>query len=219
MAGQGMILMVLVGGAMLFMMSCQLGIRSLCEMTQRMGLGGGGGAAAKPQLFTETGELNPEALSEEEMALLQSQFGEEFPRTTLTEAMEYIANQAVMDIDRGTYTELGRDRVFDLKAELLDDYQGYLTQIAEYNDVRLQPLQGRALARYSLMILDLTRRKNIRLNPAYEAELRANLFAGSPTSGTPTANMAKARALAARNVLYLPVQYRAYRSSTPILIA
>jgi hypothetical protein len=185
-----MIIMLIVGAAALFLFGCRLGIKQICELTKQSPGGGAavGGGAGLP--MDETGAIDLESMDPEQVAQLKKTFGEEFPRVTLTEAMEFIANQAVLDIDKYTYAELGRTGIFELKAEILDDYQGWLTQIAEYNDVRLQPLQGRALAKYSSMILDVCRRKNIRLNPQAEAMFRSNLFAGSPTQGNVTSNMA-----------------------------
>lgn len=123
-----------------------------------------------------------------------------FPRERLTTVMEYIANQAVEDIDANTFLELGRDRKFELKALLFDKYKTWMEDIAEYNDVRLQPLQGRALAKYSQLVLDLCRRTGIRLNPAGEAMFRANLFAGSQNVGNITANRAAVASLYNRAV-------------------
>lgn len=182
---QVIIIALLAAAAGLYLFGCKLGIKKICEIT---GGTAGGGAGALPT--DETGAIDIEGMDPEQVAQLRSTFGEEFPRVSLTEAMEFIANQAVLDIDKYTYAELGRDGVFELKSRLLDDYQGWLTKIAEYNEVRLKPLEGRALAKYSSMILDVTRRENIRLNPAAEAMFRSNLFAGSPTQGNLTANMA-----------------------------
>lgn len=184
-----MIILLLVGGAFaLYMFGCKMGIKKICEIKNESAAGGGAGALP----MDEMGGLDLESMDPEQVAQLKQTFGEEFPRVSLTEAMEYIANQAVLDIDKFTYMELGREGVFELKAELLDDYQGWLTKIAEYNEVRLQPLEGRALAKYSSLILDVCRRKNIRLNPQAEAMYRANLFSGSPTQGNVTSNLALA---------------------------
>jgi hypothetical protein len=111
-----------------------------------------------------------------------------YPREAMTTVMEYIANQVVEDIDRNTYTELGRDRLFELKAMLFDKYKAWMEEIAEYNDQRLQPMEGRALAKYAQLILDVSRRAHISLNPAAEARFRALLFAGTPNIGNVTSN-------------------------------
>ena len=112
-------------------------------------------------------------------------------RQPLSSVMDYIANQAVEDIDANTYRELGRELKFNLKGTLLSHYKSWLEAIAEYNDVSLKPLQGRALAKYSLLILDVCGRMKIRLNPAAEATYRANLFAGTPMLGQATANFTR----------------------------
>jgi hypothetical protein len=182
-----MIILAIVGLAVgAYMFGCKLGIKKICEIKKESPSGGAAGGLP----MDPTGAIDLESMDPEQVAQLQKTFGEEFPRVSLTECMEFIANQAVLDIDKHTYAELGREGVFELKAELLDDYQGWLTKIAEYNEVRLKPLEGRALAKYSSLILDVTRRKNIRLNPQAEAMYRANLFAGSPTQGNVTSNMA-----------------------------
>jgi hypothetical protein len=111
-----------------------------------------------------------------------------YPRERTTTVMEYIANQAVEDIDANTFTQLGRNRKFELKSMLFDKYKRWMEEVAEFNDMRLAPMEGRALAKYSQMILDLCRRANISLNPAAEAQFRANLFAGTPSLGNITSN-------------------------------
>jgi len=114
-----------------------------------------------------------------------------YPRERILTVMEYIANQVVADIDANTFLELGRDRLLELKSLLFDKYKNWMEDIAEFNDYRLSPLSGRALAKYSQLILDVARRSRIRLNPAGEALFRANLFAGSQNVGslTPTRAM------------------------------
>lgn len=121
----------------------------------------------------------------------QQQLDLTFPRVSSIQAMEYISNQATEDIDKYTYAELGTALKLNIKATLLANYKVWLQSIAEYNDMRLTPLTGRALAKYSEMILDVTRRFNIALNPAATAMFRANEFAGTPMMGTVTASMAK----------------------------
>ena len=64
----------------------------------------------------------------------------------------------------------------------------WMEEIADYNDQRLQPMEGRALAKYSQMVLDLARRSHVTLNPAAEAQFRAQLFAGTPSISNVTAN-------------------------------
>lgn len=113
-----------------------------------------------------------------------------YPRVRLTEAMEYIANQIVQDIDANTFLTEGRERILRLKALVLDEYQDELEEIAEFNDVRLQPLQGRALAKYSQLVLKVARTAGISLNPDALLRYQANLFAGTPMSGNITANYA-----------------------------
>jgi hypothetical protein len=111
-----------------------------------------------------------------------------YPRERMTTVMEYIANQVVEDIDRNTYTELGRNRLFELKGLLFDKYKNWMEEIADYNDQRLQPMEGRALAKYAQLVLDVSRRFHVRLNPAAEARFRALLFSGTPNIGNVTAN-------------------------------
>ena len=113
---------------------------------------------------------------------------EAFPRERMSTVIEYIANQAVEDIDANTFIELGRDRKFEIKAMLFDKYKRWMEEIADYNDQRLQPMEGRALVKYSQMILDVARRSRISLNPAAEAQFRAQLFAGTPSISNVTAN-------------------------------
>jgi len=113
-----------------------------------------------------------------------------YPRVRLSEAMEYIANQMVQDIDANTFLTEGRERMFRLKAIILDDFYDEVLEIAEFNDVRLQPLQGRALAKYSQLILKVSRAAGISLNPDALLRYQANLFAGSPMTGNVTANYA-----------------------------
>jgi len=180
-------MLLILGGGALLLFGCKMGIKFVCNLTGGKdilgGLGGGGSGDSG-------GDLNLDNLTPEQQAALKSKFGEQYPRVTLTEAMEFISNQVVSDIDKYTYQELGRNKVLNLKAQLLAHYKSFLQKIAEYNDMRLKPLEGRALAKYSLLILTVCKDNGIVLNPAAEAMMRANLFAGSPTLGQTTANIA-----------------------------
>lgn len=156
----GLVLMVGLGAVVLFK-GCDLGISAVCGLT--------GGAAAPPA------------------AAAPPTIEDQFPRQTLTTVMDHLANQATEDIDAGTYRALGRELKLNLKGMLLSHYKSWLEEIAEYNDYRLQPLTGRALAKYSLLIQDAARRMKIRLNPGQEALYRANQFAGTPMLANTTA--------------------------------
>jgi hypothetical protein len=181
--GNTMIIFLIMGAIVLLFFGCNLGIEAICKLTggrKGGGLFGGGGGE---------GGVDLSQMSPEQVAELQQQLGvEEFPRVTLTEAMEYIANSMVTDIDKGTFTQLGRNRLFELKADLFTNYKSDLSEIAEFNDVRLQPLEGRSLALYSRLLLEVCRRNGIVLSPAVESAFRTNLFAGTPTPGVVTAN-------------------------------
>ena len=127
-------------------------------------------------------------LTEEQRAALEEELGvEEFPRVSMTEAMEHIANMIVTDIDKGTFEQLGRSTLFELKADLYSNYKSDLSEVAEFNDMRLQPLEGRALALYSRLLLELAQVNGISLAPAIESAFQTNLFAGSPQPGMVTA--------------------------------
>lgn len=121
----------------------------------------------------------------------QQQLDLTYPRVSSITILEFIANQATEDIDKYTYAELGTALKLNIKASLLANYKSWLQTIGEYNDMRLTPLTGRALAKYSEMVLDVSRRFNIQLNPAAEAMYRANEFAGTPMMSTVTAFSAR----------------------------
>jgi hypothetical protein len=188
------LLIILALGVGLYLFGCRLGIKQICSMT---GQTAPGDTTAPPVDTTgappvgidpTTGQPIPAA----PVGLTQQQqLDLSFPRVSSIQAMEYISNQATEDIDKYTYAELGTALKLNIKATLLANYKVWLQSIAEYNDMRLTPLTGRALAKYSEMILDVTRRFNIALNPAATAMFRANEFAGTPMMGTVTASMAK----------------------------
>lgn len=177
-----MYIMLIVGALVLLLFGCKLGIQPICQLTgRRPGAGGGGDIN---QILATVQDPNLDEGTRD--ALLREL--DPFPRVTLTEAMEYIANSIVTDIDKGTFTQLGRSRMFELKADLFTNYKSDLSEIAEMNDVRLAPLEGRPLALYSRLLLELCRRNGIALSPAVESAFRTNLFAGTPTPGIVTAN-------------------------------
>ena len=126
----------------------------------------------------------------------------QFPRVRMSEAMEYIANQIVQDIDASTFLTEGRERLFEIKGLLFDDFQDELEEVAEYNDVRLQPLQGRALSKYSQLLMKVARRAGISLNPDALLRYQANLFAGTPMSGNLSVNYARSRYAQSANHAY-----------------
>lgn len=177
------ILLAGIVGIVLF--GCRLGITPICKLTgKKPGEGGslfGGGTTG----------VDLESLTPDQRAALEEELGvEEFPRVSMTEAMESIANMIVSDIDRGTYEQLSRNDLFELKADLFAHYKTDLAEIAEFNDQRLQPLEGRALSAYSRLVLELSEVNGIALSEAVEAAFYANLFAGTPGPGVVTASRA-----------------------------
>ena len=150
MAGDSGMLIGLVAvlgiGAFILFKGCDMGITAVC------GIMGGGAAPPAAAALPPTAE-------------------EEFTREAPTTVMDFIANQATEDIDANTYRQLGRELKLNVKATLLASYKSWLEEIAEYNDYRLQPLTGRALAKYSLLILEVTRKMGIRLNPGSRGKL------------------------------------------------
>lgn len=165
-------LIIAAGGAVL-LFGCDLGIESVCKLTAKLEdkLGG-------------IGDIPEEEIPEE----VPTDVEPVFERLTLTEVMDALAEMAVLDIDDCTYFALGRDKRFNIKSMVLRYYKSWLEEIAENNDVSLKPLAGRALAKYSQMILDVARRAKIQLNPACENQLRSELFSGTPLLGQVTAN-------------------------------
>lgn len=174
-----LIIVVIVGLIGIVLFGCQLGLSFICGITgKRPGQGGMGGGI----LGTPGGAVDLSTLSTAEVAALQQELGvEEFPRVTAAEAMEFIANSIVTDIDRSTYTQLHRNEIFELKANLFSFYKTDLLEIAEMNDMRLQPLEGRALSLYSRLLLEVARDNGISLAPGEESAFETNLFAGSPS--------------------------------------
>ena len=180
--GNNMLYIVLIIGAIaLLFFGCKMGITQLCKLT------GGKREDEGADVNSILTQLQDPSLDEGARQAIMNEL-DPYPRVTLTEAMEYIANSIVTDIDKGTFTQLGRSRMFELKADLFNNYKTDLSEIAEMNDVRLQPLEGRPLALYSRLLLEVCRRNGIALSPAVEASMRANLFAGTPTPGVVTAN-------------------------------
>ena len=178
-----MIIMLIVGVVAILLFGCKMGLTFVCKVT---------GKRPEDPMFG-AGTANPTgidltSLTPEQRMALEDELGvEEFPRVSLTEAMEHIANMMVQDIDKGTFAQLGRSTLFELKADLFTNYKSDLSEIAEFNDMRLQPLEGRALALYSRLLLELAQVNGIALAPAIESAFQTNLFAGSPTPGVVTA--------------------------------
>lgn len=172
--------LVIVGGGAIMLFGCDLGIEPICTIQSKMNekfeqIGEGGGG--------EEGTV--EGTPEEE---LPADTEPVYERLTLTEVMDALAEMAVLDIDDCTYFALGRDKRFNIKSMVLRYYKSWLEEIAENNDVSLKPLTGRALAKYAQMILDVSRRAQIQLNPACENQLRSELFSGTPLLGQVTSN-------------------------------
>jgi hypothetical protein len=172
-----MIIVLLAGIVGFVLFGCKLGIQPICKITGQKGGGLGG--------------VDLASLSPEQRLALEEELGvEEFPRVSMTEAMEHLANMIAADIDKGTYQQLGRNTLFELKADLFSNFKTDLAEVAEFNDMRLQPLEGRALAGYSRLVLELADINGIALAPGVEAAFQANLFAGTPGPGVITANRA-----------------------------
>ena len=178
-----MIIFLIVGIVAILLFGCNMGIEAICRITgKKKGDPTFGVGTASP-----TG-IDLSSLTEEQRAALEQELGvEEFPRVSMSEAMEHIANMIVTDIDKGTFAQLGRSTLFELKADLYSNYKSDLSEVAEFNDMRLQPLEGRALALYSRLLLELAQINGIALAPAIESAFQTNLFAGSPTPGMITA--------------------------------
>ena len=183
-SSNNMIIFLIVGIVALLLFGCNMGLTFVCRITgKKKGDPMFGVGTASP-----TG-VDLSSLTEEQRAALEEELGvEEFPRVSMTEAMEHIANMMAQDIDKGTFAQVGRDTLFELKADLFSNYKSDLSEIAEYNDMRLQPLEGRALALYSRLLLEVAQVNGIALAPAIESAFQTNLFAGSPTPGMITAN-------------------------------
>jgi len=170
------ILMLLIVGVGIVLFRCKLGIKQLCPE-------GDGGAAAAPPTAPTTAAGQPTAQ--------QISAASGFPAVTLTEGMQYIANQCVNDIDKNTFQQFSTNFVLNLEADVLERHKDALALIYNYNGMSLQPMQGRALAAYSQLVLTVAREHGIALNPPYEAMVRSNLFAGSPiVENTVTGHMA-----------------------------
>lgn len=178
-----MIIFLIVGIVAILLFGCQMGLTFICRVT--------GKRPGDPLLGS--GTVNPTgvdlaSLTPEQRAALEEELGvEEFPRVSMAEAMEHIANMMVRDIDAGTFEQLDRNLLFELKADLFTNYKSDLSEIAEFNDMRLQPLEGRALALYSRLLLELADINGIALAPGISSAFQTNLFAGSPQPGIVTA--------------------------------
>lgn len=164
---------ILLAGGVVLLMGCDLGIDAVCKLQEKLE-GLGEKKEEIPDEFAE-GMLPPEPM---------------FERLTITTVMDALAEMAVVDIDDCTFFALGREKRFNLKSVIFKHYKSWLEEIAENNDVSLKPLSGRALAKYAQLILDVSRRSQIRLNPACENQLRSELFSGTPLLGQTTANYA-----------------------------
>lgn len=178
-----MIIFLIVGIVAILLFGCKMGLTFICRVT---------GKSPEDPVFgigtpSPTG-IDLASLTPEQRAALEEELGvEEFPRVSMAEAMEHIANMIVTDIDKGTFEQLGRSTLFELKADLYSNYKSDLSEVAEFNDMRLQPLEGRALALYSRLVLELSQVNGIALAPAISSAFQTNLFAGSPTPGMITA--------------------------------
>lgn len=187
MGNSSMLIMLLAVAAALYLFGCKLGIKQICSMLNQTPPAEAitdTTTAPITDTTTPTTTGTPQLTQEQQLDLT-------YPRVNAIQAMEFISNQATEDIDKYTYAELGTALKLNIKASMLANYKSWLETIAEYNDMRLTPLVGRALAKYSEMVLDVTRRFNIQLNPAAESMFRANLFAGTPMMGTVQASMAR----------------------------
>src|SRR5215510_8172413 len=119
-----MIIFLIVGIVALILFGCNMGITFICRVT--------GKKAGDPIFGTGAGTVSPTgvdltSLTPEQRAALEEELGvEEFPRVSATEAMENIANMMVQDIDKGTFEQLGRDTLFELKSDLYANYKSDL---------------------------------------------------------------------------------------------
>ena len=165
------IIILIVGIVALLLFGCKMGIKVICKVT---GKEEGGEEEAPVGVPGEEGGIP-----------------EQYPIVSMTEALETIADMIVTDISKGTSEQLGRRTMFDLKADLFTNYKSDMAEIAEYNEMRLQPFEGEALALYSRLLLELAGINGIELAPAVESAFKSNLFASSPPPGTITASRAR----------------------------
>lgn len=180
-----MFLLLIAGGVYLF--RCKLGIAALCPQGDSSSM-----ASPPPSGTSTSATLDTTAAQTPSAQQISAVSG--FPAVSMTEGMQYIANQIVNDIDKNTFAQFTSTFVLNLEADILEKHKNDLSLIYNFNGMSLQPMTGRALASYSQLVLTVARENGIALNPAYESGLRANLFAGSPivvNNVTPvTANMA-----------------------------
>jgi len=162
------IIILIVGVVALLLFGCKMGIKVICKVT------------GKEEEAAPVGEPGEEG-----------GIPEQYPIVSMTEALETIADMIVTDISKGTSEQLGRRTMFDLKADLFTNYKSDMAEIAEYNEMRLSPFEGEALALYSRLLLELAGINGIELAPAVESAFKSNLFASSPPPGTITASRAR----------------------------
>lgn len=166
-----MIIILIVGIVALLLFGCKMGIKVICKVTGKEEESADTAPAQEPG--TEGG------------------IPEQYPVVSMTEALETIADMIVTDISKGTSDQISRRAMFDLKADLFSNYKSDMAEIAEYNDMRLSPFEGEALALYSRLLLELAGINGIELAPAIESAFKSNLFASSPPPGTVTASRAR----------------------------
>jgi len=172
-----MIIFLIIGVVAVLLFGCNMGISAICKVTGRkqgdpiLSFGGLGG---------DTGTAAPEGDAD----------AEEFPKVPMSQAMESIADMIIDDISKGTSEQISRRTLFELKADIFGNYKSDLAEIAEYNDMRLQPFEGRALALYSRLLLEVANINGVELAPTVEESFKVNLFPSS-TPGPVTAERAR----------------------------
>ena len=172
-----MIIFLIVGIAAFLLFGCNMGVKAVCRLTGKepgqpifdFDFGGGNGEGAPAEGGEEE---NP------------------YPVVSMSEAMESIADMIVDDISKGTSEQISRRALSELKFDLFSNYKSDLAEIAEYNDMRLQPFENRALALYSRLLLEIASINGIELAPTVEESFKVNLFPES-TPGPVTAQRAR----------------------------
>lgn len=174
-SSNNIIIFLIIGIAIFILFGCNLGINAVCKLTGKkkgdpiLDFGGGDTGADAPE-----GEEGPE----------------QYPKVSMSQAMESIADMIIDDISKGTSEQISRRALSEIKFDIFSNYKSDLAEIAEYNDMRMAPFEGRALALYSRLLLEVSSINGIELAPTVEESFKVNLFPES-SPGPVTANRAR----------------------------
>ena len=88
--------------------------------------------------------------------------------------MRYYAQRVAEELDKYKEGALTRTTKFNLEGFVLQHYKSWLKKIAEYQNYQIKTLEGKGLAKFSGLVLEVASKRGIKLKAAKVKQLQDN---------------------------------------------